>query len=119
LETLWPLLGALGLVLLDISWFSQIVRIHRRKSADDVSVFFPLLNIVGRLLAVGYSMHSGADVFTWGFLVGVVVRGLFLGQVLYYRFGARQASAGLRDRLVLPAVLASSAADFSQIGRAK
>ncbi len=111
LESLWPLLGALGIVLLDLSWFSQIVRIHRRRSADDVSVFFPLLNVVGRLLAMGYSIHTAEQVFTWGFLVGVIIRTIFLGEVVYWRFVRPRLEGARRVRaLALPALLGGAAA---------
>lgn len=111
MESLWPLLGALGIVLLDLSWFSQIVRIHRRRSADDVSVFFPLLNVLGRLLAMGYSIHTAEKVFTWGFLVGVIIRAIFLGEVVYWRFLRPRLESARRGRaLALPALLGRATA---------
>jgi lipid-A-disaccharide synthase-like uncharacterized protein len=94
LDDLWPLIGTLGIVMLDVSWVSQIARMYRRKRAEDVSVLFPLLNLVGRLLAMAYALERGEAVFTWGFLAGVVVRGVFLAQVLWYRFGRRRAFEG-------------------------
>jgi lipid-A-disaccharide synthase-like uncharacterized protein len=88
---MWPLLGTLGLVLIELSYLSQVRRLWVLKHADDISYFFPALNLTGRLLAFSYAMHLGEAVFGAGFLLGIVIRSTLLGQVLYYRRRSRPA----------------------------
>lgn len=85
--------GAAGLVAMELSYLPQIVRLFRLRRADEVSVFFPALNVFGRLLALTYSYAKGEHVFTIGFLVGVVLRSTLLLQVVYYRWLSREARA--------------------------
>ena len=89
------LLGSLGLVLVEGSYLPQIVRLHRLKRADDVSLLFPALNMGGRFLALGYALSSGQSVFVFGFLAGILVRGTLLCQVAWYRWIKRTLTARL------------------------
>lgn len=73
------------MITLEVSYLPQILRLVRRRSADDVSIFFPALNLAGRLLALAYSIHRGDSVFVTGFVVGALLRGTLLCQVAYYR----------------------------------
>lgn len=79
------ILAFLGMMAIELSYLPQIARLHRLKRADDVSYFFPLLNVAGRILALAYSVARGEDVFVVGFLVGVVLRTALLAQVVWYR----------------------------------
>jgi lipid-A-disaccharide synthase-like uncharacterized protein len=83
--SMWTLLGALGFWCMELSYMPQIYRLWRRKQADDVSVMFPTLNVIGRIMAFGYAMHQGQAVFAFGFLAGSLVRLTFMSQVIYYR----------------------------------
>jgi lipid-A-disaccharide synthase-like uncharacterized protein len=82
---LW-ILGTAGIVAMESSYLPQIVRLYRRKRAHDMSAFFPALNVFGRLLALGYSLVRNDHVFVWGFLFGMMVRALLLGQVVLYKW---------------------------------
>jgi lipid-A-disaccharide synthase-like uncharacterized protein len=82
---LW-ILGTAGIVAMESSYLPQIVRLYRRKRAHDMSAFFPALNVFGRLLALGYSVVRNDHVFVWGFLFGMMVRALLLGQVVLYKW---------------------------------
>ena len=84
-------LGTAGLLSIELSYVPQIARLHRLKQADDVSVFFPALNLFGRLLALTYSIGIGQPIFGVGFFVGAVLRATLLVQVVYYRFLRRAA----------------------------
>ncbi len=61
------------------------MRLFRLKRAEELSLFFPGLNLVGRLLALGYSIVAHDHVFTVGFLIGSVLRLTLLLQVAWYR----------------------------------
>ncbi len=78
-------LGSLGMIAVEASYLPQIMRLARRKSADDVSLVFPALNLAGRILALAYSVYRGDSVFVTGFIVGAFLRGTLLCQVAYYR----------------------------------
>jgi uncharacterized protein with PQ loop repeat len=80
-------LGTAGILAIEGSYFPQIARLYRLKRAEEVSLFFPALNLLGRLLALGYSVLTSEHVFTIGFLVGAVLRLTLLLQVAWYRRG--------------------------------
>lgn len=84
--TLWTLLGTAGIWCIELSYLPQIARLHRRKDAEDISLFFPGLNMLGRLMAMLYAMHISEQVFAFGFMVGLIMRGTLLTQVIYYRW---------------------------------
>lgn len=86
------MIGSLAIVAMEASYLPQIYRLARRRSADDVSVVFPALNVVGRMLAVTYAMTRGDSVFVLGFLIGIVLRATLLVQVAYYRHILRPAT---------------------------
>jgi lipid-A-disaccharide synthase-like uncharacterized protein len=84
------LLGTLGIAAIEGSYLPQIARLFRLKRSEDVSVLFPSLNLFGRVLAVSYSLAQGQSVFVFGFTLGIVLRGILLSQVVYYRWQHRQ-----------------------------
>ena len=73
--------GALGIVAMEASYVPQIVRLWRRGQAHDMSIFFPGLNVLGRMLAVTYAIVKHEPVFGVGFLFSILVRGTLLVQV--------------------------------------
>ena len=101
---MWWLLGSLGLLSIEVSYLPQIVRLHRLKRADEVSLFFPSLNGLGRLFALAYSLHSHQPVFVAGFLAGLMLRCTLLVQVIYYRYvlPARAERARVPVRALMP-----------------
>jgi len=97
-------LGTLGLVAIEASYVPQIVRLWRRKQAQDVSLLFPALNLAGRLAVVAYALARDESVFVWGFVVGSLLRATLLGQVLLYRWGDAPARRGVEWEIA-PATL--------------
>jgi uncharacterized protein with PQ loop repeat len=93
-------IGTAGIVAIEGSYFPQIVRLFRLKRADEISVFFPGLNLAGRLLALTYSILVHDQVFVLGFLFGALLRLTLLTQVAWYRYVASRAKAGGVPRLV-------------------
>lgn len=83
--TWWAALGAMGIAFIEISYLPQISRLWRQKSANDISLFFPGLNLLGRVCAFAYALHSSIEVFALGFLVGIALRGTLFCQVIWYR----------------------------------
>ena len=77
--------GTLGILAIEGSYVPQLARVFRLKSADDVSFLFPALNLGGRLFALVYAASKGENAFSAGLLVGILLRGAFLLQVLWYR----------------------------------
>lgn len=87
------------MVAIEVSYVPQIARLHRRKCAQDISLWFPALNVLGRLLAVAYAASIGEAIFGAGFVVGLATRSTFFAQVLVYRARARaRARAHGHDR---------------------
>jgi uncharacterized protein with PQ loop repeat len=84
MHSLWWI-GSAGIIAIEASYLPQIARLHRRKHADDVSIFFPALNVAGRVLALVYSLVTHDRVFIAGFMVGILLRLVLLSQVAWYR----------------------------------
>ncbi len=80
------------MLAIEISYLPQLLRLHRRKRADDISLFFPAMNLLGRLMAMTFALSTGAEVLGVGFLLGAVVRAIFLCQVVAYREPRKVAS---------------------------
>ena len=78
-------LGSAGFLAIEASYVPQIARLHRLKRAEEVSYLFPSLNALGRILALTYSLSEHDDVFVSGFLLGIALRAILLGQVFWYR----------------------------------
>jgi lipid-A-disaccharide synthase-like uncharacterized protein len=89
-------LGTVAMLCIEGSYVPQIVRLFRLKHAEDVSVLFPALNLFGRGLAVVYSFTQNQPVFVVGFMLGMVLRGILLSQVVYYRWQQRRPRRSLR-----------------------
>jgi uncharacterized protein with PQ loop repeat len=83
-------IGTLGIVAIEASYLPQIFRLQRLKRAEDISLFFPSLNLAGRILALTYSMMSSEQVFTIGFFIGALLRLTLLIQVAWYRHTASE-----------------------------
>ena len=84
--TIWKIVASLGIWLIELSYVPQIARLYRRKTTDDISLLFPGLNLLGRLMAMSYSIHIGEQVFAIGFMIGSLMRSTLLAQVVYYRW---------------------------------
>jgi lipid-A-disaccharide synthase-like uncharacterized protein len=83
--------GTAGILAIEGSYVPQITRLYRLKRADEISLFFPGLNLAGRLLALAYSVVVGDHVFVLGFLLGALLRATLLLQVAWYRRVASRA----------------------------
>lgn len=104
---LWDLMGGVGMACIEASYLTQITRLHQRKEAGDISLFFPGLNLLGRILAMISSFYLGAQVFVLGFLVGCVLRLVFFLQVVWYRYRAEMTGedSGLHATIAMAHVL--------------
>ena len=78
-------MGSAGFLAIEASYVPQIARLHRLKRAEEMSYFFPLLNVIGRFLALAYSVTEHNDVFVSGFVLGITLRVILLAQVWWYR----------------------------------
>jgi len=83
-------LAAIGMWLIEGSYVPQIVRLYRVKEFYEISLFFPLINLAGRLLVMLYSAAVGERVLALGFLAGITLRTVLLSQTLYYRWRCRR-----------------------------
>lgn len=71
---------------IESSYLPQIRRLFRIKEAEEISLWFPSANLFGRLLAITYTLSRHDIILAGGFMVGVALRTVFLGQVVYYRY---------------------------------
>ena len=87
---MWSWLIVVAMWLMEGSYAPQVIRLHRVKESDEISLLFPLSNLTGRLLVMLYSAAVGEKVLALGFFVGIALRTVFLCQVLYYRWRRRR-----------------------------
>jgi uncharacterized protein with PQ loop repeat len=78
-------LGTLGVIAVETSYVPQIVRLRKLKQAEELSFFFPVLNLLGRGLALTYALLNNENVFSRGLMIGITLRAIFFAQVVYYR----------------------------------
>lgn len=102
MEPWQSLFGVVGMTCIESSYVPQIGRLFRIKEAEEISLWFPAANLFGRLLAIGYTLSRHDMVLAAGFMVGVALRTVFLGQVLYYRYRHRRLG-GVRASSLRPA----------------
>jgi hypothetical protein len=95
----WPGLAITATTVIECAYIPQLLRLLRLKDANAISLFFPTLSVLGRLLAIAYMAHQDENIFAVGICVGVVLRGAFLGQVAYYKWRRWQVER-LRARTV-------------------
>lgn len=81
----WTLLQATGSILFLICLVPQFVRTLQRRRADDVSLLFLVLVLLGSAVLVPYSAHTLQWYFVASFLGNIVV----WGTVLYFRVRPR------------------------------
>ena len=98
-EYFWPGLALTATTTIECAYLPQLLRLARLKEANAISLFFPMLSVLGRLLAIAYMAYKGENIFAAGICVGVVLRGAFLGQVAYYKW-RRWRVERLRERTV-------------------
>ncbi|MBI5396200.1 MAG: hypothetical protein HZA91_12965 [Verrucomicrobia bacterium] len=85
-EYFWPGLAVAATTIIECAYIPQLLRLLRLKEANAISLFFPMLSVAGRLLAIGYMAHKGENIFAVGICIGVLLRGMFLAQVGYYKW---------------------------------
>lgn len=91
--------GTVGFWLIEASYLFQIVKLHKMKESDEFNMLFPGLNMIGRVLALIYSISQGKSVFVFGFALGITLRLVLLTQVLWYRNRSRS-RARMQDEAV-------------------
>jgi len=81
----WQIMATLSMLMIEGSYLPQVYKLYKTKQAKDFNLLFPLLNAGGRLLAMMYTLSRGEWVLAIGFLFGLTIRFILLGQVLYYQ----------------------------------
>jgi uncharacterized protein with PQ loop repeat len=101
---LW--LGTLGVIAVETSYVPQILRLRKLQQAEELSLFFPVLNLAGRVLALVYALLNHESVFSRGLMLGIILRAIFFAQVVYYRCRSspRQPLASLSTPSPVPVV---------------
>jgi len=98
-DHIWTILAITATAVIEGAYVPQLFRLARLKEANAISLFFPALSVVGRLMAIAYMAHRGENIFAFGICIGVMLRGTFLAQAVYYKWRRWQAER-LRERTV-------------------
>lgn len=80
-----PTYALIGLLILELSYVFQLVRVAQRRSAADLSVAAVGANLAGRVLALVYAIEVGSSPFAAALIVGVVLHATLLLQVNAFR----------------------------------
>ena len=85
-NSIWAGVAVAATVIIELAYLPQLARLVKLKEANAISLLFPALSVVGRVLAIAYMVHRGENIFATGICVGVLLRGSFLGLVAYYKW---------------------------------
>lgn len=85
-DSIWPFVALAGTAIIEGAYIPQLLRLLKLKEAHAISLLFPAMSVVGRLLAIVYMAHKGESIFATGICLGALLRGTFLIQVAYYKW---------------------------------
>lgn len=81
----WDFLAFFGCAAVETCYLPQLMRLYRLKAAEEISLVFPTLNVMGRITTVACLAHFGQNIFAFWITIGIILRSSFLFQVAYYR----------------------------------
>jgi MtN3 and saliva related transmembrane protein len=84
MELLWQMVGSVGALLTMFGFVPQILKIHRTKSVEDVSLPMLIQFAVGVFLWAAYGLHREDPIIVISNLVSFA--SLFMAIVLYFRY---------------------------------
>ena len=78
-------MGTVGSLIICISSLPQIVKTYRTKKADDLSISYLIILMLGMTLVMIYSLHIGDPIFIFGNSLSVLSTGVLIFLCLRYR----------------------------------
>ena len=81
----WEVFAFVGCAAVETCYVPQLARLYKLKDAEEISLIFPTLNVMGRLITVLCLAHAGQVIFAFWVTIGLLLRSSFLAQVIYYR----------------------------------
>lgn len=87
--TYWEVTAFFGCAAVETCYVPQLARLYKMKDAQEISLFFPSLNVIGRTITVVCLTHVGQNIFAFWIMIGLLLRFMFLAQVVYYRWRRR------------------------------
>jgi len=85
----WEVFAFVGCAAVETCYVPQLARLYRLKDAEEISLIFPTLNVIGRTITVLCLAHAGQRIFAFWITIGLALRASFLIQVIYYRVRRR------------------------------
>ena len=82
-------IGTIGFWVIEISYLTQIRKLYLVKEAEEFDMMFPILNVIGRILALIYALLKHDFVLTNGLILGITLRLTLMIQVCWYRYKRR------------------------------
>jgi len=82
---MFEIMGLIGSLTLCISALPQIVKTYRTKKADDLSISYLIILMLGMALMMIYSLHLGDPIFIFGNSLSVLSTGVLIFLCLRYR----------------------------------
>jgi len=85
ISVMFEIMGLIGSLTLCISALPQIVKTYRTKKADDLSISYLIILMLGMALMMIYSLHIGDPIFIFGNSLSVLSTGVLIFLCLRYR----------------------------------
>jgi len=74
----------IGIAFSELSYIPQIWKLHKKKKAKQISLYFPVMNIVGRL-CIAIATFDINIILSMGFVIGTLLTIIFTWQVVHYK----------------------------------
>jgi MtN3 and saliva related transmembrane protein len=82
---MFEIMGTVGSLIICISALPQIVKTYRTKKADDLSISYLIILMLGMALMMIYSLHIRDPIFIFGNSLSVLSPGVLIFLCLRYR----------------------------------
>jgi len=82
---MFEIMGTVGSLIICISSLPQILKTYRTKKADDISISYLIILMVGMTLMMIYALHNGDPIFIFGNSLSVLSTGVLIFLCLRYR----------------------------------
>ena len=82
---MFEIVGTIGSLIICISALPQIVKTYRTKKADDLSISYLIILMLGMALMMIYSLHIRDPIFIFGNSLSVLSTGVLIFLCLRYR----------------------------------
>ena len=82
---MFEIIGTTGSLIICLSALPQIMKTYRTKRADDLSISYLAILLLGMTLILVYASHTGDLIFIFGNLISILLTLFLIALLLRYR----------------------------------